>query len=87
MKLQNDPLQNPILEITNFFEPHQYLLPNGVPEDTVKHYRIHQLYKGGFFIERQTTFETLQELVNHYSMDADGLCVNLRKPCHMHCSD
>ena len=24
---------------------------------------------------------TLQELVEHYSRDADGLCVNLRKPC------
>ena len=26
-------------------------------------------------------FRTLQELVDHYSRDADGLCVNLRKPC------
>ena len=24
---------------------------------------------------------TLQELVEHYSRDADGLCVNLRKAC------
>lgn len=49
--------------------------------DTVKHYRIRQLDEGGFFISRRTTFRTLQELVEHYSADADGLCVNLRKPC------
>lgn len=24
---------------------------------------------------------TLQELVEHYSKDSDGLCVNLCKPC------
>ena len=40
-----------------------------------------QLDDGGFFIARRTTFRTLQELVEHYSRDADGLCVNLRKPC------
>ena len=49
--------------------------------DTVKHYRIRQLDEGGFFIARRTTFRTLQELVEHYSRDSDGLCVNLRKPC------
>lgn len=36
---------------------------------------------GGFFIARRTTFRTLQELVDHYSKDPDGLCVNLRKAC------
>ena len=49
--------------------------------DTVKHYRIRPLDEGGFFIARRTTFRTLQELVDHYSRDADGLCVNLRIPC------
>ncbi|XP_072403212.1 tyrosine-protein kinase Src42A isoform X1 [Diabrotica undecimpunctata] len=49
--------------------------------DTVKHYRIRQLDEGGFFIARRSTFRTLQELVVHYSNDADGLCVNLCKPC------
>ncbi|XP_064607028.1 tyrosine-protein kinase Src42A-like isoform X2 [Liolophura sinensis] len=49
--------------------------------DTVKHYRIRQLDEGGFFIARRVTFRTLAELVDHYSGDADGLCVNLRKPC------
>ena len=49
--------------------------------DTVKHYRIRQLDEGGFFIARRTSFRTLQELVEHYSRDADGLCVNLRSAC------
>ncbi|XP_074641064.1 tyrosine-protein kinase Src42A-like [Tubulanus polymorphus] len=49
--------------------------------DTVKHYRIRQLDEGGFFIARRVTFRTLSELTEHYSRDADGLCVNLRKPC------
>ena len=40
-----------------------------------------QLDEGGFFIARRTTFRTLQELVEHYTRDADGLCVNLRKAC------
>jgi hypothetical protein len=40
-----------------------------------------QLDDGGFFIARRTTFRSLQELVEHYTRDADGLCVNLRKPC------
>ena len=49
--------------------------------DTVKHYRIRQLDEGGFFIARRVTFRTLSELVDHYSTEADGLCVNLRKQC------
>lgn len=49
--------------------------------DTVKHYRIRQLDEGGFFIARRVTFRTLAELVANYTRDADGLCVNLRKPC------
>uniref|UniRef100_A0A6G1S9B1 Tyrosine-protein kinase n=1 Tax=Aceria tosichella TaxID=561515 RepID=A0A6G1S9B1_9ACAR len=49
--------------------------------NVVKHYRIRQLDEGGFFITRKTTFPTIQELVEHYSRDADGLCINLRKPC------
>ena len=58
------------------------LLPVSVRDgDTVKHYRIRQLDEGGFFIARRVTFRTLSELVDHYSTDADGLCVNLRKSC------
>ena len=39
---------------------------------SVKHYRIRQLDEGGYFIARRTAFRTLQELVAHYSQDADG---------------
>ena len=49
--------------------------------DTVKHYRIRQLDQGGYYIARRTTFRTLPDMVTHYTRDADGLCVNLRKPC------
>ena len=47
----------------------------------IGHYRIRTVDEGGFFIARGTTFGTLTELVDHYSRVADGLCVNLRKPC------
>ena len=53
--------------------------------DTVKHYRIRQLDEGGFFIARRITFINLSDLVEHYSADADGLCVNLREPCTQVC--
>uniref|UniRef100_A0A183C3T8 Tyrosine-protein kinase n=1 Tax=Globodera pallida TaxID=36090 RepID=A0A183C3T8_GLOPA len=46
----------------------------------VKHYRIRQLDNGGFFIARRVSFGTLQELVQHYNKEADGLCVMLTKP-------
>lgn len=49
--------------------------------DTAKHYRIRQLDEGGFFIARRTPFRSLKDLVKHYSQEADGLCVELRKPC------
>lgn len=50
-------------------------------ENCVKHYRIRQLDEGGFFIAKRTTFKTLNALVDYYSKNADGLCVELRKPC------
>jgi len=50
-------------------------------EDAVKHYRIRNLENEGFFITQTTSYQTLQGLVEHYSKDADGLCVDLRKPC------
>lgn len=49
--------------------------------DTVKHYRVRQLDEGSFFIARRVTFPTLANLVEHYSRDADGLCVNLKNAC------
>ncbi|KAH9405597.1 Tyrosine-protein kinase Src42A [Tyrophagus putrescentiae] len=60
--------------------------------DRVKHYLISQLTdeeegKSGFFIARRRPFCTLQQLVEHYSKDADGLCVKLRKPCAVHLTE
>jgi len=49
--------------------------------DTVKHYRIRKLDEGGYFITRRTPFRSLKDLVKHYSQQADGLCVELCKPC------
>ena len=50
--------------------------------DTVKHYRIRKLDEGGFFITRGTTFQTLKELVEHYSVDLNlrEACVHLERP-------
>ncbi|XP_036397525.1 tyrosine-protein kinase Lck [Megalops cyprinoides] len=49
--------------------------------DTVKHYKIRNLDKGGFYISPRISFSTLPELVQHYSREADGLCTRLNKPC------
>ena len=49
--------------------------------DHVSQYKIHKLHTGGFFVTRQLTFETVPELVTHYSKQTDGLCINLRFPC------
>uniref|UniRef100_A0A0N4VZS0 SH2 domain-containing protein n=1 Tax=Haemonchus placei TaxID=6290 RepID=A0A0N4VZS0_HAEPC len=39
------------------------------------------LDQGGYFIARRRPFSTLEELIAHYSVDPDGLCVKLTKPC------
>ena len=49
--------------------------------EKVRHYRIHRLDVGGFFLTRRVTFETIPELVQYYEKQADGLCVNLKAPC------
>ncbi|KAK2825220.1 hypothetical protein Q7C36_019147 [Tachysurus vachellii] len=49
--------------------------------DTVKHYKIRTLDSGGFYISPRITFITLQELVNHYKKQGDGLCQALTTPC------
>jgi fyn-related kinase len=50
-------------------------------EVKVSHYKIKLSESGEFFITARSTFKTLLDLVTHYQRDADGLCVNLRKPC------
>ena len=46
----------------------------------VQHYEIFQSNNQEFYVSEHSTFKTLQDLVTHYQQ-ADGLCVNLRKPC------
>ncbi|XP_072018048.1 tyrosine-protein kinase Yes-like isoform X2 [Amphiura filiformis] len=47
----------------------------------VKHYRIRALDNGGYYISTRITFQTLQDLVNHYTSQADGLVCRLMNPC------
>ena len=49
--------------------------------EKVRHYRIHRLDDGGFFVTRRVTFETIPELIQYYEIQAGGLCVNLKAPC------
>uniref|UniRef100_A0A672Q9C0 non-specific protein-tyrosine kinase n=2 Tax=Cyprinidae TaxID=7953 RepID=A0A672Q9C0_SINGR len=50
--------------------------------DHVKHYKIRKLDNGGYYITTRAQFETLQQLVHHYSARAAGLCCRLIVPCH-----
>ncbi|XP_031437055.1 tyrosine-protein kinase fynb isoform X2 [Clupea harengus] len=52
-----------------------------VKGDHVKHYKIRKLDSGGYYITTRAQFETLQQLVQHYSESADGLCFNLTSMC------
>ncbi|KAJ8377475.1 hypothetical protein AAFF_G00259860 [Aldrovandia affinis] len=49
--------------------------------DKVKHYKLRKLDRGGYYVSRTKYFETLTELVQHYSNQEDGLCVRLLAPC------
>ncbi|OXB79341.1 UNVERIFIED_CONTAM: hypothetical protein H355_013262 [Colinus virginianus] len=48
---------------------------------SIKHYRIRTLDSGGFYITSRSCFNTLQELVEHYKGQSDGLCRRLTYPC------
>uniref|UniRef100_A0A8C3CHZ2 Tyrosine-protein kinase n=1 Tax=Cairina moschata TaxID=8855 RepID=A0A8C3CHZ2_CAIMO len=48
---------------------------------SVKHYKIRMLDSGGFYISPRSSFDTLQELVEHYKGQSDGLCQKLTYPC------
>ncbi|KAK7904206.1 hypothetical protein WMY93_016813 [Mugilogobius chulae] len=48
--------------------------------DHVKHYKIRKLDNGGYYITTRAQFETLQQLVQHYSARAAGLCCRLIVP-------
>ncbi|XP_037658920.1 src-like-adapter isoform X1 [Choloepus didactylus] len=47
----------------------------------VKHYRIFRLPNNWYYISPRLTFQCLEDLVNHYSEEADGLCCVLTTPC------
>ncbi|KAM9355322.1 tyrosine-protein kinase FRK-like [Pholidichthys leucotaenia] len=47
----------------------------------VKHYKLKKLDSGNYFVSRARPFQTVKELVEHYSKQADGLCVRLGEPC------
>ena len=49
--------------------------------DSVRHYRIRKLDNGGYYITTRAPFTSLSELVEHYSLDADGLCCRLVYAC------
>ncbi|XP_047663837.1 tyrosine-protein kinase Fgr isoform X4 [Tachysurus fulvidraco] len=49
--------------------------------DHVKHYKIRKLDNGGYYITTRSQFETVQELVQHYSDRAAGLCCRLMGSC------
>ncbi|KAI5108383.1 tyrosine-protein kinase fyna [Silurus meridionalis] len=49
--------------------------------DHVKHYKIRKLDNGGYYITTRSQFETVQQLVQHYSDRAAGLCCRLMGSC------
>ncbi|XP_073420105.1 tyrosine-protein kinase Fgr [Dendrobates tinctorius] len=49
--------------------------------DHVKHYKIRKIDNGGFYITTRVQFDSVQELVQHYTEFNDGLCQLLTKPC------
>ncbi|GAA6103647.1 src-like-adapter [Tachysurus ichikawai] len=48
---------------------------------SIMHYRILRLPNNWYFISPRLTFQCLEDLVNHYSDIADGLCCILTGPC------
>ncbi|XP_051729806.1 tyrosine-protein kinase Fgr isoform X4 [Ctenopharyngodon idella] len=49
--------------------------------DHVKHYKIRKLDNGGYYITTRTQFDTVQQLVEHYTERAAGLCCRLIGSC------
>lgn len=47
----------------------------------VKHYRIFRLDNSWYYISPSLTFQCLEDMINHYSDAADGLCCVLTSPC------
>ncbi|XP_016122329.1 src-like-adapter 2 [Sinocyclocheilus grahami] len=53
----------------------------------VKHYRIHQLHNGWFYIHQSHYFSTLTQLVDYYSRSSNGAYCQLTEPCLLHDSN
>ncbi|XP_071756516.1 tyrosine-protein kinase Lck [Centroberyx gerrardi] len=49
--------------------------------ENIKHYRIRNMDNGGYYITAKISFNSLKELVQHHTREADGLCTRLVKPC------
>ncbi|XP_030204058.1 tyrosine-protein kinase Fgr, partial [Gadus morhua] len=49
--------------------------------DHVKHYKIRKLDQGGYYITTRSQFDTVHELVDHYTDCNDGLCHYLIQAC------
>ena len=49
----------------------------------VKHYQIHSLDIGGFFITMPLTFDSVPHLILHYCQNAYELCIALKYSCFM----
>lgn len=47
----------------------------------IKHYRIFRLDNSWYYISPRLTFQCLEDMINHYSDFADGLCCALTTPC------
>ncbi|KPP79542.1 hypothetical protein Z043_100869 [Scleropages formosus] len=46
----------------------------------VKHYKVRKLDNGGYYVSTAKSFLTLKELVQYYSENNHGLCVQLEEP-------
>ncbi|KAJ3580590.1 hypothetical protein NHX12_034359 [Muraenolepis orangiensis] len=47
----------------------------------LRHYRIHRMDNSWYYISPGLTFQCLEDMINHYSECADGLCCTLTSPC------
>ncbi|XP_053742946.1 tyrosine-protein kinase SRK2 [Synchiropus splendidus] len=47
----------------------------------VKHYKLRKTENGAYYVSKTRPFDTLKQLVQYYSRQADGLCVCLGEPC------
>ncbi|KAK6327865.1 src like adaptor 1a [Coregonus clupeaformis] len=52
-----------------------------VKHRSIEHYKIYRLENSWYYISPRLTFQCLEEMVNHYSDSADGLCCVLTGPC------